>query len=293
MSAIPVRKITYSTAMLRFLQPNAPRLPAIDLSFVKARKRGRKGGIKVKHHRRGPRPFLPSVLMGNVRSLQNKTDELYSLTRYDQNFRHAQIITLTETWLHDNIPNSVCDLEDWTLFRSDRQHTVEKQRGGGVCTYINNAWCNPSNANVVKKLCDTNIEILCINLRPYYMPREFTGVFTVTVYIPPDANRDDAANSLKDTFEDLKNKSPDHLFIVTGDFNHCNDLNISDFHQFINVPTREDKTLDLFFCNVKSAYKCYSKPPLGSSDHQMILLFPKYRPVLRKIAPIKKTTNLE
>ncbi|GFR71475.1 endonuclease domain of the non-LTR retrotransposon LINE-1 [Elysia marginata] len=113
------------------------------------------------------------------------------------------------------------------------------------------------------------------------MPREFTGVFTVTVYIPPDANRDDAANSLKDTIEDLKNKSPDHLFIVTGDFNHCNNLNISDFHQFINVPTREDKTLDLFFCNVKSSYKCYSKPPLGSSDHQMILLLPKYRPVLR------------
>ncbi|GFR88746.1 endonuclease domain of the non-LTR retrotransposon LINE-1 [Elysia marginata] len=114
-SAISNNKLVYTSTILKTLRPNNPRPPAVDISFLKVRKRGRKGGIKVKHQRRGFKPFLPCVVTGNVRSLQNKTDELYSLCRFNANYRQASIITLTETWLHDNIPSSTCDVENFTL----------------------------------------------------------------------------------------------------------------------------------------------------------------------------------
>ncbi|GFR92430.1 endonuclease domain of the non-LTR retrotransposon LINE-1 [Elysia marginata] len=219
--------------------------------------------------------------MGNVRSLHNKTDELYSLCRF---YRYASNITLTETWLNENIPSSVCDLDNFTLIRHDRQGIQGKDRGGGVCTFINNTWCHPNNINVVRKISDTNIEILCVNARPHYLPREFTNVCIMTVNIPPDGNKTEACTMMRDTIEDMKQKSPDQVLIISGDLNHCNDFSFPGLYQFVHSPTREKKTLDLYFYNVLSSYKCLPKAPLGSSDHSMLLMLP---PVVRKIAPIK------
>ncbi|GFS00736.1 endonuclease domain of the non-LTR retrotransposon LINE-1 [Elysia marginata] len=132
--------------MLKSLRPDpdAPRPPAVDLSFIKIRTRGRKGGVKAKHQRRGFRPFLSCVITGNVRSLHNKTDELYSLCRFNSNYRHALIITVTETWLNENIPSSVCDLDNFTLIRHDRQGIQGKERGGGMCTFCQQHMVSPS-----------------------------------------------------------------------------------------------------------------------------------------------------
>ncbi|KAJ8414117.1 hypothetical protein AAFF_G00067150 [Aldrovandia affinis] len=42
----------------------------------KPRKRGRRGGIKHRRDARLFKPYVPSVIMGNVRSLSNRPDEL-------------------------------------------------------------------------------------------------------------------------------------------------------------------------------------------------------------------------
>ncbi|GFR88743.1 reverse transcriptase-like protein [Elysia marginata] len=114
----------------------------------------------------------------------------------------------------------------------------------------------------------------------------------VTLYIPPAASKTEAETTIKDTIINLKIKSPDHILIVTGDFNHCNDINIPGLHQYIDCPTREAKTLDLFLCNIKSAYKCLKQAPLVSSDHCMLLMLPKYKPVVKRVKPVRKKVRV-
>ena len=57
----------------------------------------------------------------------------------------------------------------------------------------------------------------------------------------------------------------------------------------MNCNTRQDRKIDLCFCNIKDAYnKCYKKDPLGiRSDHNCILLLPTYLCILKTEKPVK------
>ncbi len=66
------------------------------------RLRRRECRARAKHiARRSYKPFLPSVIMGNVRSLPNKMDEL--ATKMQQEYSESNIMYFTETWLHGHI----------------------------------------------------------------------------------------------------------------------------------------------------------------------------------------------
>jgi len=52
---------------------------------------------------------------------------------------------------------------------------------------VNNKWCNPMHATIKEQICNKDIELLEVNLRPYYLPREFTLVVAIVVYIPLSA----------------------------------------------------------------------------------------------------------
>ena len=81
----------------------------------------------------------------------------------------------------------------------------------------------------------------------------------------------------------LRKNSPDVPIIITGDFNECRlNASLPNFHQFVNVPTRKDRTLYLCYCNVTEAYRVRRLPPLGSSDHCMLKLLPLYRQKIRR-----------
>ena len=47
--------------------------------------------------------------------------------------------------------------------------------------------------------------------------------------------------------------------------------------QYVDCPTRENKTLDLLYANVKEAYTSTALPPLDRSDHNLVLLQPSYK----------------
>ena len=47
------------------------------------KKRGSRGGVRNRLKKRGCRLPLPAITLSNVRSLQNKMDELLALTNYD------------------------------------------------------------------------------------------------------------------------------------------------------------------------------------------------------------------
>ncbi|KAI3363877.1 hypothetical protein L3Q82_001472 [Scortum barcoo] len=68
--------------------------------------RGLCAGRRLGARRRRYRPVLPSIIMGNVRSLPNKMDELAALTRHQREYRECSLLLFTETWLTALTPDT-------------------------------------------------------------------------------------------------------------------------------------------------------------------------------------------
>ena len=175
--------------------------------------------------------------------MHNKMDELEACVRFNSEYRESAVIDLSETWLDENATDTEINLPGFICIRGDRTSASGKRHGGGVCLFINQRWCN--NATASAQVCLPDIEFLTVSARPFYLPREFPKIYLCMVYCHPKANVDNAC--------------------------------LPNFHQFVNVPTRKDRTLYLCYCNVTEAYRVRRLPPLGSSDHCMLKLLPLYR----------------
>ena len=59
-----------------------------------------------------------------------------------------------------------------------------------------------------------------ISCRPHYLPRKFSSVFFVPVYIPPqtDAGTKTALNELYTAISKQENAHPEAALLVAGDF---------------------------------------------------------------------------
>ena len=250
----------------------------------RARKRGRKGGVRSRMRRRKHRVPVPNIMMGNVRSLRNKCDELSALSKFMFEYRESSMICLTETWLSDKDTDASVNIDGFTLIRSDRTEEAGKKCGGGVCMFVNDRWCK--NITIKKKLCTPNVELMSASLRPFYLPREIPNIFCIVVYVPPSANEEDSVNAICEHLNDIENNCPDSLKLILGDFNHCslNDA-LPNYHQVVNCNTRGDKTIDLCYSNIGNSYTSKCKPALGNSDHNMIHLIPTYRQKLKTDKP--------
>ncbi|XP_030612077.1 uncharacterized protein LOC115799195 [Archocentrus centrarchus] len=160
------------------------------------RKRGKRGGLHAKLKARATRPPLPSLLVANVRSLENKMDELRARTIAQREIRECCALIFTETWITATTPDSAIQLQTHSVHRGDRTSASGKNKGGGVCVYVNKRWC--VDVQVVEKHCCTDIEVLMVKCRPFYLPREFSAVLMLAVYIPPRADRTTALGVLHD-----------------------------------------------------------------------------------------------
>ena len=95
--------------------------------------------------------------------------------------KNCNILCFTESWLNDNTKN--IQLAGYTLYWQDGTAASGKTWGGGLYIYVNNSWCTISKD--VSKFCSPEVEYLMISCRPHYLLREFSSVFFVAVYIPP------------------------------------------------------------------------------------------------------------
>ena len=247
---------------------------------IKRCSRGCRAGAKVKARKWRYKPFLPSVIMGNVNSLPNKSDELEILVKTQKVYRECSLMCFTETWLNPNISDSCVELPGFTLIRMDRDTKASgKKKGGGLALFVNQRWCNPSHITLKVKMCCPDIELLAVGMRPYYVPREFSHIITILVYIPPKATAEVSCEVLHETVARIQTKHPEALVLISGDFNHVKlSSHLTGFTQFVNCPTRESKTLDLLYANVKDAYRATALPPLGRSDHNLVFLQTCYKP---------------
>lgn len=132
--------LRYSSSFLKSLRPLANVNNALVNSIptnLKPRKRGRRGGIRVRFRKRPFTPPLPSMIIGNARSIVNKIDELTGNVRFLSEYREAGIICVTETWLTEHTTDQCVGIDGFSLFRGDRSNESGKSRGGGVCAYVN------------------------------------------------------------------------------------------------------------------------------------------------------------
>ncbi len=84
------------------------------------RKRGKRAGVLVRLRRRAFWPPLPTILLANVQSLDNKLCELRARISYQRETRDCCVICLTETWMSAMVPDSAIELTGFSVHRSDR-----------------------------------------------------------------------------------------------------------------------------------------------------------------------------
>ena len=136
------------------------------------------------NHRKLP---LPSIILANARSINNKVDELDALVKFHHAYKNASAIAITETWLSDKIADSHISIDGFNLFRADRDtNATNKSCGGGCLWLIKKEWC--TNTTVHRHFLSSDLELLHIKCRPHYLPREINVLNLLAIYIPPDAN---------------------------------------------------------------------------------------------------------
>ncbi len=246
---------------------------------------GKRAGIRNRLRKRAHSPPLPSILLANVQSLENKMDDLRARISFQRDIRDCNILCLTETWLTPTVPDTaVMPSDNFSVLRMDRTAEAGKTKGGGVCFFINKIWCDPRNISILSRSCSPHLEHISIICRPFYLPREFTSILVSAVYIPPQADSSLALSKLHDV-----NKHPDAACIIAGDFNKANLKKvIPNFHQHISCPTRGLNTLDHCYTQFKNAYKAHSLPAFGKSDHAAIFLTPDYKQRIVQEPPVER-----
>ncbi|CAJ1071423.1 RNA-directed DNA polymerase from mobile element jockey [Xyrichtys novacula] len=85
-------------------------------------------------------------------------------------------------------------------------------------------------------------------------------------------------------------KYPGAPVLFMGDYNNCRlEGVLPSFQQYVDVPTRNERTLDLCYGNIDDAFTVRAHPPLGgsgvSSDHNIVFLLPHYKPELKRSRP--------
>ncbi len=295
---VPTARLSYTRVQLLLLRPSYTPVPQLPSELLarrsegggrrQTRKRGKCGGVRQRLRRRANRPPLPSMLLCNARSLKNKAEELRANGRFLHEYRESCLLVFTETWLQEDVPDSLVSLDGFSLVRPDRNANSGKSKGGGTCVYINNRWC--SQFTTRESVCNPDIELLCLSLRPFYLPREFGNIVLCTVYIPPGCNAVKAAITIADCIHNQLERTPEAPCFVLGDFNHCKlEATLPGFSQYVNCNTRGGNILDKCYGNIINAYTAKVKPPLGSSDHNTVQPIPTYRSLLKRNKPQVKT----
>lgn len=122
------------------------------------------------------------------------------------------MLAITETWLDNNIPSNEVEPTGYTLYRADRDLEITgNSRGGRVGLFIQDDWCWRESVVVRESLCTPDIELLCVSLCPYYLPRQFPRFFT-GLYVHPQANVDKASEMIFNLSQKLDTLSPDAPF---------------------------------------------------------------------------------
>ena len=103
--------------------PDKAQIPIIRMK-KRRRYRGRRSGCFARIRQWVSNHPLPSVLLTNVQSLDNKMDELRSRLSYQWDIKNCNILCFTKLWLNDVLAN--IELAVFSVHRG---------------LFVNNSWC--------------------------------------------------------------------------------------------------------------------------------------------------------
>ena len=179
---------------------------------------------------------------------------------------------ITETWLKQQI--AITSLNEFDIYRCDR----DNKKGGGTLIAVK----KHIKSVFRKKISVENCE--CVIVDVYQTANNFTRF--VSVYRPPDAS----VKCTKVLCDKLQREIENITYFMTGDFNisnidwenmTCNSLIAQKFltfclkigaHQCVNLPTREEKLLDLVLVPDRTLVVSVEiMEPFSTSDHCAIM----------------------
>ncbi len=100
------------------------------------RRRRKRAGVLVRLRRRAFRPPLPTILLANVQSLDNKLCELRARISYQRETRDCCVICLTETWMSAIVPDSAIELTASPCTARIEQRSSQGKAEAGVFVSI-------------------------------------------------------------------------------------------------------------------------------------------------------------
>ena len=210
------------------------------------------------------------IMYTNARSIVNKIDELKSFVHTSD----FDIICITEAWTNTNISNHYLSIPGFHIVSRHDRNDTQNGRGGGIIIYIK----EHLKANEIASTCEF---------------KQYAGVQIITnscalnlfvVYRSPNSTHENN-EKLLDLLKDIKNPA-----IILGDFNYPGinwgclsgpgdlqrlvDLTLDKFwDQWVSFPTHTSgNCLDLVFAESGFIVDLKSEAPLGSSDHNTIII---------------------
>ena len=186
---------------------------------------------------------------------------------------NPSIILLTETWLSNSIPDGCLNMQNYQIIRRDRL-----SRGGGILIAVKKEY-DYVTINIAEPVELQAIDVLLTN---NYKLRFIVG------YIPHASNTIYVITFFRVLQQLISIK---HIFCIFGDFNHpkfdWNNLQaksvtetaLSEFmlanqpiKQLVEFATRGNNILDVIMTNNPNQFeKLKSEPPLGNSDHLVLI----------------------
>ena len=219
----------------------------------------------------------------NIRSLWKNQHEFFL------QFKGFDIIALSETWLHYNIPNCLIEESGYSIIRQDRSCEIQtkvKSKGGGLIFYVKNCY-----SEYITKLDNTtptslDLEHMWLSIDIPFRRKIMLGL----CYRPPSGNIIKAM-SLMTTQLEIIDISPNIDCLIVGDLNiNYLDRNSIGFkhlkeferrfllHQLIDTPTRIHNKccslIDHIFTNIDNIIQ-KGTIDVGISDHLPIFLIIK------------------
>ena len=227
-----------------------------------------------------PRPKLRTLVV-NFQSIRNKVPETQVLIEDAD----PDIIVGTETWLNSEIFSSEVLPSNYNVFRRDRKDSY----GGILIAVKTDLVCTPVYNSKDYELLAAKLKI-----------SKTKSVLIAALYRPPNCTAEIDARNTVEELTKLRTDHPKCDFWIAGDFNlpdvnwkslsttsHQNPQCMSQEYinipshcgveQIVNMPTRGENILDLFFTSHPGLIdKCKTIPGVG--DHDAVLIDTQCKP---------------
>ncbi|CAB3991556.1 Hypothetical predicted protein [Paramuricea clavata] len=227
---------------------------------------------------------VPKVMLINICSLNKTKNRVRAVSALEADMKtlDIDICVVSETHLKPNIPDTIVNIHDYSIYRRDRNWANNDSRcKGGVAVYIRN------NITVTDVYRSNLYELICITLT---LPSGH-HMLVCGLYHPPKFSykEQELRDYLIHFVDERLDRYPDTVFLFGGDLNHLDleQLQIEvGWDILVNFPTRGDATLDNCLTNRPDLFgESFPFQTSIKTDHIAVVLpaGTKLKPIRRKV----------